>query len=127
MVLTLEEALLRVALMVARADGHTRPDEAATAIQALPILFRELSDRRLEELLEGAQADLDGQDEDSVMARVLEALPDHAAKVNALKVACLVAGADQMLAWSEASYLSRLAQQLGLSKRDVGQVVRAAR
>jgi len=127
MVLSQEEALLRIALVVAHADGHADPVETARAVQALPIIFNDMSETQLRRLLAAAEEDVAAAPELDIMERVLVALPDHAARVSALKVACLVAGADQMLSWRETSVLARLAEQLGLSRRDVSQVVRAAR
>jgi len=127
MALSQEEALIRIALLVTRADGHSRPAEMHAAMQALPALYQDLSEPQLEALMAAAEKELADKPELEVMERVLEALPDHAARVSALKVACLVADADQMLSWQETSYLSRLAAQLDLSRRDVSKVVRAAR
>lgn len=117
--------MLRIALLVARADGHVRPEETQAVVQALPGTFQDMSERDLRALMEDAVADVAKQSEDEVMDHVMAALPDHGSRVAALKVACLVASADQLLSWRETSYLSRLADRLGLSRRDVRQVVRA--
>lgn len=127
MSLSEEGALLRVALLVARADGHSKVEETATAVQALPYLFNDLSEQQLRGLLLDAEKDITDNPEHEVMERILSSLPGHGSRVSALKVACSVAGADQMLTWQETSYLSRFAEQLGLSRRDIGQIVKTVR
>lgn len=127
MPLSQDEALLRVALLMARCDGHAAEEETAAALQAMPRLVQGLSQQDLALLAVAADKDLRDNPEDDVMRRVLVALPDHGARVAALRVACAVAIADGMLSWAENSSLSRLATQLQLSRRDVSTVVRSTK
>lgn len=121
-----EEAILRVALLVARADGRVGPEETKAAVQALPGSFQDMSERQLLDLMRAAERDIAETPEDEVMDRIAAGLPEHANRLLALKVGCLVASADQLLSWRETSSLSRVAERLGLSRHEVKKVVRAA-
>jgi tellurite resistance protein len=123
--LTEDEALLRVALLTARADGTPSTAEAAALERVLGRRMRHLKGPELQVLVGGAVAEVETGSPDVVLRRVKEALPTKAGRVLALQVACEIANADGRLAKEETQHLVALAAALGLSQHDVSLIVRS--
>ncbi|MES2154366.1 MAG: hypothetical protein V4510_04450 [bacterium] len=123
---TQEEALARIVALTMRAGRPPASGQGPSPWHRVPHAFEGMTDAQVRRLVAAGQEDVAQRGEEDVLTQALAALSGHSARVTALRVACVVAGDDRMLSWSETSHLSRLAKRLGLSRRDVGRVVRSA-
>ncbi len=121
--LTQEQALLRVAMMVAQADGAEDARERATASTVLAKRLAGLDDTALDRLVRDALRDVGGVAQAQVLAALKPAFPDRAGRLEAMHVACQVALADKRLAWQESREMLDFAASLGLARDDVTAVL----
>lgn len=121
--LTHDQALLRVAMLVARADGIEDAKEYATVSKILGERLGHLGDPELEAVVSDAFRDVTALPPEQTLVRVRSALPERAARIQALHVACQVAIADNRLAWQESRQMLDFAQALGLTRGDLSDVL----
>ncbi|MFO1533362.1 MAG: TerB family tellurite resistance protein [Thermoplasmatota archaeon] len=120
--LTEAEALLRVALLVSRADGHESPEEMVAVAQALG---NRLGGPGIDTTqLWNASMEITTTPAKEILKRVTKALPETA-RIRAFEVACEVAKADNRLHWNETSQMVDVAKALGLKEADVRKVATA--
>lgn len=118
--MSVAEAQLRVAWLVAGADGVQAASEAGQ-IGAWGATHLEPADRARLDL--EARADVAASTPEELLARIAQALPGLPDRVEALRVAVRVAGADRKLALREATVLAQVRDGLGLRERDVRRIV----
>ncbi|MEA3190697.1 MAG: Tellurite resistance protein TerB [Thermoplasmata archaeon] len=111
-----DAAFLQVALLAARADGKLQPEE-------LRAIAQRMGHPATEAALREAAAWLDQTDPEDLFDALPREFPTRAERMQALALACKVADADGMLAWSETGVLTRMAQAFEMDPRDVRRVL----
>ena len=114
------EALLRVALLVSRADGNQSPEEMV--VMAETIGTRLISPTVAKVQLWRASQEITTTPAKEVLREVRRALADSRGRERAFEVACEVAKADKRLSWDETKQMIQVAKALGLKKQDVQRI-----
>ncbi len=123
--LTQDQALLRVAFLVAHADGRQTSSEMAAISDLVGERLVHLDGAQVEALAMDAVRDVSQFPIQEVLPRVRRALPDRQSRILALHVACEIARADKVLDWRETQHLMDIIAALGLKKADVDSVLMA--
>jgi len=121
--LTQDEALLRVAFLMANADGRQSGAELTAISNSLGKRLVHLDGAQVESLALEALREVSQYPLGEVLPRLRQALPDRAARITALHVACQVARADGRLALAETEQLVELVAALELGEADVQKVL----
>jgi len=116
------DALLRVAMLAAQADGNQSEVELDVASAILADRLDALDDEQLDAALDGAVADLDSRPQDAILADVKAALTTASARSLAVEVAVQVSLADHKLEVHESPELAAIATALGVSAQELTQI-----
>ena len=121
--MTESEAMLRVALLVAHADGHESEEEMVATAEVLGTRLISPTVAKVQRWR--ASHDVATVPAKDLLKQVRKVLAKPEDRVKAFKVACEVAKADKRLSWNETQQMVEVAKALGLKTAQVQQIAAA--